>query len=50
MLSLDSNILLPAVETGNAAHAKSARFLNELHRRDDVVLSELVLLELAAVA
>ncbi len=46
MLSLDTNILLPAVETRNAAHAISARFLNELHGRDDVVLSELVLLEL----
>lgn len=46
MLSVDTNILLPAVETRNAAHAVSARFLNELHGRDDVVLSELVLLEL----
>ena len=46
MLSLDTNILLPAVETGNAEHPKSARFLNELQSRDDVVLSELVLQEL----
>jgi len=46
MLSLSTNILLPAVETRNAARAVSARFLNELHGRDDVVLSELVLLEL----
>ncbi len=46
VLSLDTNILLSAVETRNAEHAKSARFLNALDGRDDVVLSELVLLEL----
>jgi len=46
VLSVDTNILLPAVETRNAEHAKSARFLNGLQARDDVVLSELVLLEL----
>lgn len=46
MLSVDTNILLSAVDTGNAEHPKSARFLNGLEARDDVVLSELVLLEL----
>ena len=46
MLPVDTNILLSAVETRNAAHAIAAQFLNELHGRDDVVLSELVLLEL----
>ncbi|MEO7520608.1 MAG: TA system VapC family ribonuclease toxin [Gemmatimonas sp.] len=46
MLSLDTNILLPAVETRNAEHARAARFLNGLQSRDDIVLSELVLLEL----
>ena len=49
MLSVDTNILLSAVEQNNAEHARSAGFLNGLHARDDVVLSELVLLELYVV-
>jgi uncharacterized protein len=46
MISIDTNILLPAVETTNADHAKAAAFLGSLHLRDDVAISEFVLLEL----
>ena len=49
MLSVDTNILLSAVEKKNAEHARSAGFLNGLRTRDDIVLSELVLLELYVV-
>ena len=46
MLSIDTNILLPAVETGNVHHAPAAAFLESLQNREDVVISELILLEL----
>ena len=46
MLSLDTNILLAAVEAANPGHAKAAAFLEGLHARDDVALSEFVLVEL----
>ncbi len=46
MISLDTNILLPAVETGNPNHPKAAAFLDSLQDRDDVAISEFVLLEL----
>lgn len=46
MISIDTNILLPAVETGNALHAPAAAFLESLQDREDVVISELMLLEL----
>lgn len=46
MISIDTNILLPAVETGNAYHDRASAFLESLQDRDDVVLSEFVLLEL----
>ena len=46
MLSLDTNILLAAVEETNPHHAKAAAFLEGLVDRDDVALSEFVLLEL----
>ena len=48
MISIDTNILLPAVESGNHDHEKAAAFLESLHDRDDVVISEFVLLELCA--
>ena len=48
MISIDTNILLPAVESGNHDHEKAAAFLESLHDRDDVVISEFVLLELYA--
>ena len=46
MLSLDTNILFFAVEGTNVQHAKAAAFLEGLRERDDVALSEFVLLEL----
>ena len=46
MISVDTNILLPAVETGNASHSRAAAFLESLQDRDDVAISEFVLLEL----
>lgn len=46
MISLDTNILLPAVESGNADHPRAAEFLESLQSRDDVAISEFILLEL----
>lgn len=45
MVSIDSNLLFPAIETGNKQHEAAAGFLRSLHRRDDIALSEFVLLE-----
>ena len=38
MISIDRNILLPAVETGNAKHAPAAAFLESLQDREDDAL------------
>ncbi len=46
MISLDTNILLPAVESGNADHARAAAFMASLDDRKDVAISEFILLEL----
>ncbi len=46
MISIDTNVLLPAVETRNASHSLAAAFLESLQDRDDVAISEFVLLEL----
>lgn len=46
MISLDTNILLSAVESGNADHPQAAAFLESLQNRDDVVICEFILLEL----
>ena len=46
MISIDTNVLLPAVEADNVHHAKASAFLDSLHDRDDVVVSEFALLEL----
>lgn len=46
MISLDTNILLPAVESGNADHSRAAAFVESLDDRDDVAVSEFILLEL----
>jgi toxin-antitoxin system PIN domain toxin len=46
VISIDTNILLPAVETANRLHARAVAFLESLHDSDDVAVSELVLLEL----
>lgn len=46
MLSIDTNILLPGVEGGNKAHAAASAFLESLRNREDVAISEFILLEL----
>jgi uncharacterized protein len=46
MISIDTNVLLPAVEAENRHHHKAAAFLASLNGRDDVAISEFVLLEL----
>lgn len=45
MLSLDTNILLPMVAVAHADHARALAFGATLHDRDDVAISEFVLLE-----
>ena len=40
MISLDTNILLPAVESRNADHPKAAAFLESLQDRQDVAICE----------
>jgi len=46
MISFDTNILLPAAESTNKDHAAAADFLESLQDRDDVAISEMILLEL----
>lgn len=46
MLCCDTNLLLPAVERNNQHHSAAAAFLETLQEREDVAVSELVLLEL----
>jgi uncharacterized protein len=46
VLSLDTNILFPAVVKSHAKHAKAVAFLTSLVNRSDVAISEFVLLEL----
>ena len=46
MISLDTNILLPAVESRNANHPRAAAFLESLQDRRDVAICEFILLEL----
>jgi predicted nucleic acid-binding protein len=46
MIALDTNILLPAVESGNPQHAAAAAFVRSLQSRNDVAVSEFILLEL----
>lgn len=46
MLCIDTNILLPAVEAGNKDHRAATEFLESLQERNDVAISEFVLLEL----
>lgn len=46
MMAVDTNILLPALEPHHADHRAARAFLDSLHDRDDVVMSEFVLLEL----
>lgn len=46
MISADTNVLLPAIEAANPVHDQARGFLEGLQGRDDVVLSEFVLVEL----
>ncbi|MGE3311459.1 MAG: TA system VapC family ribonuclease toxin [Limisphaerales bacterium] len=46
MTSIDTNILLPAVETSHPKHSAAAAFVQSLHDRKDVAVSEFILLEL----
>jgi toxin-antitoxin system PIN domain toxin len=46
VISFDTNILLPAVESANPSHEMAVAFLESLQDRDDVAVSEFVLLEL----
>lgn len=46
MLSFDTNILLPAVEVENSTYPSAAEFIGSLQTRDDVAISEFILLEL----
>ena len=46
MISFDTNVLLPAVHAGAPGHQSAAEFLRSLQERDDVAVSEFVLLEL----
>lgn len=45
MISLDSNLLLYAFSQASPYHALALRFIQELAPRDDVAVSELVLVE-----
>ena len=46
MISIDTNILLPAVETGHRDHPRAVAYLGSLNDREDVAVSEFILLEL----
>ena len=46
MISLDTNILLPAVESRNPNHQRAVAFLDSLQDRQDVAICEFILLEL----
>lgn len=46
MLSVDTNVLLPAVDEESSQHHAAAMFLGSLDQRDDVAMSEFILLEL----
>lgn len=46
MISFDANILLPAIARGHANHEAASGFLRSLDGRNDVAVSEFVLVEL----
>ena len=46
MISVDTNILLPAVVLSSPAHKEAAAFIESLQARDDVAICEFILLEL----
>jgi predicted nucleic acid-binding protein len=47
MISLDTNILLPAVESRNAHHPKAAAFLESLQDRQDIAICEFILIRIS---
>ena len=46
MISIDTNILFAALDEDNDLHYEAVTFINSLQDRDDVVISEFMLLEL----
>ncbi len=46
MISLDTNILLSAVETGNPSHDSAVAFVESIEDSTDIAVSEFILLEL----
>lgn len=46
MISIDTNLLLPALDFTQAQHAAAAGFIESLQSRRDVAISEFILLEL----
>lgn len=46
MISLDTNILLPAIDPRHPDHIRAVTFVESLQTRDDVAVSEFILLEL----
>ena len=46
MLSIDTNILLAAVDTANAQNARASAWLSEFNASENVAISEFVLFEL----
>ncbi len=46
MIAFDTNVLLPAVDFSSRSHAKAAAFLRALQDDEEVVISELMLVEL----
>ncbi len=46
MISIDTNILFAALDADNALHSKAITFIDSLQDRDDVAISEFMLLEL----
>lgn len=46
MISVDTNILIAALDTQQAAHRPASSFLQAVDQRNDVVISEFVLVEL----
>lgn len=46
MISIDTNILFPMVVQDHPQHERAAAFADSIHDRDEVAISELMLLEL----
>lgn len=46
ILSIDTNVLLAAVDVGNAQNKRASAWLTELNTNEDVAISEFVLFEL----